>query len=88
MIVGSVGFCFNLRDYLSIVFGEAPQVQLPSSIPSTSDVTVAIFHEGELEEDPDKTSTPADFHRDEDILPVSASPVLRESLVISIVYKD
>jgi hypothetical protein len=71
---------FAFRDYSSIVFGEAPQTQLPPSIPSTSDIIVKIFDEDQLEEDPDKTTTPADFDGDEDALPTSASPVLRESL--------
>lgn len=77
MIVGPVESLFNSRDYSSIVFDEAPQIQLPS-IPSTSNITVTIFDEDELEEDPDRTITPADFYRDENTLSVCTSPILCE----------
>lgn len=82
-IVGPGGSWLNSRDYLSVIFDEAPRTQLPPSIPSTSDVTVITLdeNEDELEEDPDKTITPADFYRDEDTLSVCASPVLREQFI-------
>ncbi|KAF9646533.1 hypothetical protein BDM02DRAFT_3000697 [Thelephora ganbajun] len=78
VIVWPGGSWFNLRDYLSVVFGEAPQILLPPLIPPVSDVTVTILDEDEdeFEEDPDKTITPADFYRDEDTLSVCASPML------------
>ena len=76
---------FDVLDYLSVVFGEAPQTQLPSSVPSTSDITVTITDEDgdELEEDPDKTITPADFYGDDDTLSVCVSPMLCERPSIS-----
>lgn len=89
-IVGSDGSWFNLRDYLSVVFDEVPQSELPPSIPSVSDVTVKILDEDEdeLEDDPDKTITPADFHRDEDLLSVGTSTLFRELLGTSGVLHD
>ena len=85
VIVGSTGTWSNVRDYLSVIFDEAPQTQLPTSIPSASDVTVTIFDEDgeELEEDPDKTITPADFYGDDDTLSTCASPMLCERLSLS-----
>ena len=80
-VVGPGGSWFRLRDYLSVVFDEVSETQLSPSVPSTSNITVTIFDaedEGGLEEDPDKTITPADFYRDEDTLSVCASPLLRE----------
>lgn len=68
-----------------MVFDEVPQTHLLPSIPSTSDVTVTILDEGEdeLEEDPGKTITPANFYGDGDTLSVCTSPMLRERLDIS-----
>ena len=43
---------------------------------------------GELEEDPDKTITPADFYGDEDTLSVCASPIFRERLRVSSICHD
>lgn len=79
-IAGPDGSWFNPRDYLSIVFDEAPQIQLPPSIPSTSDVTVTVLdkYEDELEEDLDKTITAVDFHGDEDTLSICAPPMFCE----------
>lgn len=73
-----------------MVFGEAPQTQLSPSIPSTSNITVTILDEdeGELDEDPDKTITPEDFCRDEDVLSVCTSPVLCEQFSVRRVYRD
>ena len=89
-IVGPDGSWFNLRDYLSVVFDEVPQSELPPSTPSVSDVTVTILDEGEdeLEDDPDKTITPTDFHRDEDLLSVGTSTFFRELLGTSGVPHD
>ena len=90
-IVGPGGSWLDLQDYLSVVFDEAPQTQLPPSTPLTSDVIVTILDENgnELEEDPDKTITPADFCGDEDTLSVcTSSPILRERLGISGYYHD
>jgi len=88
-IVGRDGTWFNSRDYLSVVFDEAPQTQLPPLIPSTSDVTVMILDEDEDElEDPDKTITPADFYKDGDTLSICTSPMFRERLGISGVWYD
>ena len=80
MIVRNGGSQFALRNSLSVIFEEAPKIRLPPSIPLTSDVTATIFDEGEdeLEEDPDKTITPADYYRDEDALSICSSPLLRE----------
>jgi len=84
-IVEPGGSWLDLRDYLSVVFDEAPQTQLSPSIPSASDVTVTIpdEDEGELEEDPDKTITPTDFCGDEEALSICGSPVIRERFGIS-----
>lgn len=73
-----------------MVFDEAPQTQLPPSIPSTSDVVVTILDEdgNELEEDPDKMITPVDFYGDEDTLSVCASPIFCELFGISGIYRD
>lgn len=84
VIDGSAGTCFNSGDYLSAVFDGSPQIQLaPPSIPSTSDVTATIFDKYEPEEDPDKTMTPAD-----DVPSVNISPMHREPLRVSLLYKD
>jgi hypothetical protein len=88
VIVGSVGSYYNLHDYLSVVFDEAPQTQLPLSIASTSDITATIFKEGEPEEDPDKMFTSADLCRDEAIDFVITSPALRKSIRIPMVFKN
>lgn len=73
-----------------MVFGEAPQVQLPPSIPSISNFTVTIHDEDEDEddEDPGKTITLEDFCRDEGLLSVSAPPVLCEQLGVRRVYRN
>lgn len=63
-----------------MVFDESPQTQLSPLIPSTSDVTVTILDEDDLEEDPEKTITPADFYGDDDTLSVCASPIFCERL--------
>lgn len=80
VILGPDGSWFILRDYLSVIFDEAPQIQVSPLIPSTSNITVEILDgdEDELEEDPDKTITPADFYRDEDTLSACTSSILRE----------
>lgn len=91
VIVGPTGPWFDFRDYLSVVFDKVTQSQLPPSIPSTSDVTVTIIDEDgdELDEDPDKTITPADFSVDDDTSSVCASPILRERFsIISRMYQD
>ena len=84
-IAGHTGPWLDVRDYLSVVFDEAPQTQLPPLAPSTSDITVTIIDEDwdELEEDLDKTITPADISEDGDTLSVCASPMICERLVIS-----
>ena len=73
-----------------MVFDEVPQTQLPPSILSESDVTVTIIDEDgdELEEDPDKTITPADFYRDDDTNSLCSSPIFCEQLSISEAYRD
>lgn len=88
MIIEPFGFCFSLRDSLSVVFDEAPQTQLPPSIPSTSDVTVTIFDEDKLEVDLDKTLALVDSYKDKDTVAVSDFPGLRESLGIYMLCKD
>ena len=85
MIVEPRGPRFSSRDYLSVVFDESTQTHSLPCIPSTSNVTVKIFgeyheDEDELEEDPDKTITLADFSGDGVALPVYASPAFREWL--------
>ena len=58
------------------------------SIPSMSEITVTIIDEDgdELEEDPDKTITPADFYGDDGTLSTCASPILCERLSLSEAY--
>lgn len=87
-MVGPVGTWFDLRDYPSVVFDEVPQTQLPPSISSISNVTVTVSSADGLEVDTDEMISPGEFQRDKDTLSVSATPVLRESLRISMVHTD
>ena len=76
VIVGPERSCLDVRDYQSVVFDQAFQTQLPSSITSASEVTVTIYDENELKGDSDKIETPANLDRDS----LSDSPELCELL--------